>query len=529
MISVLLPKANDTNPAVAATILKAIGELATVGGEDMLPYKDKLMPIIIAALKDHASNVKREAALHTLGQLASNSGYVIDPYLEYPELLDLLQYIIRTEPQRGPLRQETIKLMGILGALDPYRHQVQNPQDDYTWRRVHGLRRHAGEAGSPLTLVQSPVLEVKHQGISVKPLNRTPKNHREKSQLYRQKANQYDEQQVEERAPDAKRRVETNRMTDISLMMTGLTPSNKEYYPTVVINALLNILKDSSLAPHHAAVIEAIMNIFRTLGLECVQFLDRIIPAFLEVIRDCPQSRLESYFNQLATLVSIVRQHIRNYLPQIIDTLHNYWDTSPSLQATILSLVEAISRSLEGEFKIYLAGLLPAMLGVLEKDATTKRIPSEKVLHAFLVFGSSSEEYMHLIIPVVVRTFEKQGQPTFLRKSAIETIGKISRQVNLNDYAAKIIHPLTRILASGESSLRVAALDTLCALIQQLGRDYLHFMGTVNKVLQANQIQHQNYELLISKLQKGEALPQDLSSETRFIDQLDEPSFADLG
>ncbi|KAI2617989.1 FAT-domain-containing protein [Hypomontagnella submonticulosa] len=458
MISVLLPKAGDSNHAVAATILKAIGELATVGGEDMLPYKDKLMPIIIAALKDHASNVKREAALHTLGQLASNSGYVIDPYLEYPELLDLLQHIIRAEPQRGPLRQETIKLMGILGALDPYRHQ-----------------------------------------------------------------------QVEERAPDAKRRVETNRMTDISLMMTGLTPSNKEYYPTVVINALLNILKDSSLAPHHAAVIEAIMNIFRTLGLECVSFLDRIIPAFLEVIRDCPQSRLESYFNQLATLVSIVRQHIRNYLPQIIDTLHNYWDTSPSLQATILSLVEAISRSLEGEFKIYLAGLLPAMLGVLEKDATTKRIPSEKVLHAFLVFGSSSEEYMHLIIPVVVRTFEKQGQPTFLRKSAIDTVGKISRQVNLNDYAAKIIHPLTRILASGESSLRVAALDTLCALIQQLGRDYLHFMGTVTKVLQANQIQHQNYELLVSKLQKGEALPQDLSSETRFIDQLDEPSFADLG
>lgn len=458
MISVLLPKADDANHAVAATILKAIGELATVGGEDMLPYKDKLMPIIIKALKDHSSNAKREAALHTLGQLASNSGYVIDPYLEYPELLDLLQHIIRAEPQRGPLRQETIKLMGILGALDPYRHQ-----------------------------------------------------------------------QVEERAPDAKRRVETNRMTDISLMMTGLTPSNKEYYPTVVINALLNILKDSSLASHHAAVIEAIMNIFRTLGLECVSFLDRIIPAFLEVIRDCPPSRLESYFNQLATLVSIVRQHIRNYLPQIIETLHNYWDMSPSLQATILSLVEAISRSLEGEFKIYLAGLLPAMLGVLEKDATTKRIPSEKVLHAFLVFGSSSEEYMHLIIPVVVRTFEKQGQPTFLRKSAIETVGKISRQVNLNDYAAKIIHPLTRILASGESSLRVAALDTLCALIQQLGRDYLHFMGTVTKVLQANQIQHQNYELLVSKLQKGEALPQDLSSETRFIDQLDEPSFADLG
>ncbi|KAH8170261.1 FAT domain-containing protein [Sarocladium implicatum] len=457
MISVLLPKARDSTASVAATILKAIGELATVGGEDMLPYKDRLMPIIIDALQDQSSTSKREAALHALGQLASNSGYVIAPYLEYPQLLEILQGIIRTEGQRGPLRQETIKLLGILGALDPYKYQ-----------------------------------------------------------------------QVEEQTPDLQRRAESSQMTDISLMMTGLTPSNKEYFPTVVINALLQILRDQSLVQHHASVIEAIMNIFRTLGLECVSFLDRIVPAFLQVIRSSSSTRLESYFNQLATLVSIVRQHIRNYLPEIVDTLREYWNTSPSLQTTILSLVEAISKSLEGEFKIYLAGLLPLMLGVLEKDLTPKRTPSEKVLHAFLVFGASAEEYMHLIIPVIVRTFEKQGQPPFLRKQAIDTIGRISRQVNLNDYASKIIHPLTRILDSGDATLRLAALDTLCALIQQLGKDYIHFMGTVNKVLSSHQITHQNYELLVTKLQKGEVLPQDLSSGHRFADDLDEAPFADL-
>ena len=90
----------------------------------MLPYKDKLMPLIISALQDQSSNPKREAALHALGQLASNSGYVIQPYLDYPELLELLQGIIRSEGHGAPLRQETIKLMGILGALDPYKHQV---------------------------------------------------------------------------------------------------------------------------------------------------------------------------------------------------------------------------------------------------------------------------------------------------------------------------------------------------------------------------------------------------------------------
>ncbi|KAF4953049.1 hypothetical protein FGADI_6319 [Fusarium gaditjirri] len=473
MISVLLPKAKDSNPSVAATILKAIGELATVGGEDMMPYKDRLMPIILDALQDQSSNAKRGAALHALGQLASNSGYVILPYIEYPQLLEILQSIIRTEGQQVPLRQETIKLMGILGALDPYKHQVNLAK----WRKLMQLL--------------------------------TP-------------------DQAEERTPDS-RRGEANQLTDISLMMTGLTPSSKEYFPTVVINALLQILKDSSLVQHHAAVIEAIMNIFRTLGLECVSFLDRIIPAFLQVIRSATSTRLESYFNQLATLVSIVRQHIRNYLPSIVEILQEYWHTSPSLQTTILSLVEAISRSLEGEFKIYLAGLLPLMLGVLDKDSSAKRTPSERVMHAFLVFGASAEEYMHLIIPVIVRTFEKQGQPTFIRKQAIDTIGKISRQVNLNDYAAKIIHPLTRVLDMGEPVLRTAALDTLCALIQQLGKDYLHFMGTVNKTINQHQIQHSNYELLVSKLQKGEVLPQDLSSGAGFADGADETPFADQG
>jgi len=457
MIAVLLPKARDSSPAVASTILKAIGDLATVGGEDMIPYIDQLMPIIIEALQDQSSSAKREAALRTLGQLASNSGYVITPYLDYPQLLEILQSIIRGEPQRGPLRQETIKLMGILGALDPYKHQ-----------------------------------------------------------------------QVEEKSPEMQLRLESNQMTDISLMMTGLTPSSKEYFPTVVINALLQILKDQSLAQHHAVVIEAIMNIFRTLGLDCVSFLDKIIPAFLSVIRSSPSNRLESYFSQLGLLVTIVRQHIRNFLPDIVTVLQEYWNVSPTLQINILQLVEAISRSLEGEFKIYLAGLLPLMLGVLEKDGSTKRGPAERVLRTFLVFGSSSEEYMHLIIPVIVGVFEKPSQPAFFRKSAIETIGKISRQVNLNDFASRIIHPLARVLAGSDSSLRLAALDTLCALIFQLGKDYLHFVGTINKVLVLHNIQHQNYELLVSKLQKGEVLPQDLNAETTYQNQIDEAQFADI-
>jgi serine/threonine-protein kinase mTOR len=312
-------------------------------------------------------------------------------------------------------------------------------------------------------------------------------------------------------------------------MMTGLTPSNKEYYATVVINALLSILKDHSLIHLHESVIATIMSIFRTLGMECVPFLDRIVPAFLQVIKSSASSRLDAYFNQLAALVGIVRQHIRNYLPEIIEIMNEHWHISVALQSTIMSLIEAIARSLEGEFKKFLASLLPMMLGVLERDNTPRRLPSERVLHALLVFGSSSEEYMHIILPYVIRVFEKPSQPVSLRKSAIETIGKISWMVNLNDYASKIVHPLTRILStSTDDSLRNAALDALCALIQQLGKEYLHFATTVNKVLRDNNIRHHNYEVLVGKLQKGDPLPQDLSSENRFVDLLEEAPQAEL-
>ena len=109
---------------MASSVLAALGELARVGGEDLTDYLDKLMPLIIDALQDQSSTTKRDAALKTLGQLASNTGFVIEPYQKYPQLLNILINILKTESSIS-IRRETVKLIGILGALDPYRHKVR--------------------------------------------------------------------------------------------------------------------------------------------------------------------------------------------------------------------------------------------------------------------------------------------------------------------------------------------------------------------------------------------------------------------
>lgn len=450
MVTVMLPKANDPDESVAATALRTIGDLAAVGGEDMIIYFPSLMAIIIKSLSDISHNIKRSAAVRTLGQLATSAGYVVDPYIDYPDLLNILVNIVKTDPP-GTLRRDTIRLIGILGALDPYKHQL-----------------------------------------------------------------------VQEQSPEHNQVAENHAVTDVSLIMNGLTPSSEDFYPTIVIYTLTTLIRDASLSQFHQSAIDAIMNIYNTMGMKCVGFLGQVIPAFIGVIREAPRARVEGYFSQMSSLVRTVRQHIRPFLNDILDIAQTTWHLNSQSHGIILSLIESISRSLEGEFKVYLARVLPLMLAVLEEDHSPKRGPTERVLHAFLIFGSSAEEYMHLIIPVIVRMFDKSMQPVSVCKSAIETIGKISRKVNISEFAVKIIHPLLRVFASNDMALRQTALDTLCALVFQLGLDYLHFIPTVNKVLAAHRISHGNYTLIVSKLQKGEPLPQDLSPDEYYRDVDDE-------
>lgn len=120
LLNVLLPKFQDTSSTVASTALRTIGELSVVGGEDMKIYLKDLFPLIIKTFQDQSNSFKREAALKALGQLAASSGYVIDPLLDYPELLGILVNILKTENSQN-IRRQTVTLIGILGAIDPYR------------------------------------------------------------------------------------------------------------------------------------------------------------------------------------------------------------------------------------------------------------------------------------------------------------------------------------------------------------------------------------------------------------------------
>jgi FKBP12-rapamycin complex-associated protein len=245
----------------------------------------------------------------------------------------------------------------------------------------------------------------------------------------------------------------------------------------------MRILKDSSLSVHHTAVVQAVMYIFKTLGIKCVPFLPQIVPPFVKMIRTCPAGMLEFHFQQLASLIMIVKQHIRQYLPEIFTLIQDFWNNSNNTQITILSLIEAIAVALDLDFKIYLPALLPQILLILESDVSDKRTGILRALNVILIIGSNLEEYLHLAVPPTVRIIERQDLPVQVRKTAIQTIAQISKKVNFSDQASRIIHPLIRVLSSGPAELKMVALDCICCFIYQFGTDFVVFIPVIHKVL----------------------------------------------
>ncbi|KAJ3212943.1 phosphatidylinositol kinase- protein kinase tor1 [Entophlyctis luteolus] len=120
ILKILLPKTKDSNPNISAKIITAVCELSRFGNEDFLPVLNELLDILVEAIRDPTSAVRREAALKTLGQLSTNVGIAVTPYQKYPELLGQLIEKFKTE-QNATLRRETVTVVGLLGALDPFR------------------------------------------------------------------------------------------------------------------------------------------------------------------------------------------------------------------------------------------------------------------------------------------------------------------------------------------------------------------------------------------------------------------------
>ncbi|KAF5285925.1 hypothetical protein FQA39_LY04386 [Lamprigera yunnana] len=452
ILKVLVPKLKEQepNPGVVLSVLHCIGNLAeaTGGGLELQSWMPELLTILIEMLGDASAPEKRGVALITLGQLVGATGHVIKPYNQYPMLLDVLINFLKTE-QHALIRRETIRVLGLLGALDPYRHKIIRGQVDYQ--------------------PEAPVL------IAI-----------------------------------ADKEEESNADLSTNEMLVNMSSSTlEEYYPAIAIATLMRIIRDPTLSQHHTMVVQAVTFIFKSLGIKCVPYISQVLPSFLIVVRTADVNFREFLFQQLAHLIAIVKQHIRNYLDDIILLIKHFWTPNSPIQNTLILLIEHIAVALGAEFKFYLPRVIPNILRVLNHDTSKDRNVTIKLLEALKKFGNNLDDYMHLILPPIVKLFDAQDCQIAISKQALETIDHLADILDFSDFISRIIHPLVRTLDNCPE-LRMTAMETLCSLILQLGRKFNIFVPLVNKIMQKHKIQHTRYETLVSKISIETTLAEDI-------------------
>ncbi|KAJ3128378.1 phosphatidylinositol kinase- protein kinase tor1 [Nowakowskiella sp. JEL0407] len=423
IVSSTLPLSKSINSSLAAKAISVFGQLAHTSREAFLPYVDTILPILVEALQDQSSQSKREAAVRTLGQIVEGTGKVVDPYYKFPELLGILLRMVKTEGNER-IRGETVKTLGILGALDPY--------------------------------IYTGILE---------------------------------------------KTIETTRKEDTSLNFAS-GPLTNEYYSSVVIDALIKILEDMSLANHHAGAVQALIYIFKTMGLKCVPYLQKIIPALLTMIKSSPITIQHFHFPQLAILISIVKVHIRPHLDSILTLLVQTFSEAtsiPSLQVSLLSVTMSITSSLAPEdVRSLLPKIFGSIINVLETDTSETKAPTLKVMQCLSTMSASLEEHIRLVMPLILRVIENLETPASVRVDATKTIISLIKYVKVADVSSRVLIPLSRCL--GDKDAREVVVECICAIAAKMGSEYLVFSPVVEKAIQKHRIRSDVYNKVVEDL-----------------------------
>lgn len=160
------------------------------------------------------------------------------------------------------------------------------------------------------------------------------------------------------------------------------------------------------------------------------------------------------------------------------------------------------------EFNTYLSQLMPQILRVLSHDTSKERVVTIKLLDTLQKFGDNLDNYLHLIIPPIVKLFEPIDVPQNVCIAALSTINVLAEFLDFTDFSSRIIHPLVRVI-DNHPDLRTCAMSTLCSLVVQLGKNYLVFVPMVAKILHRNKVQHSEYNKLLTRLQSNSTLALD--------------------
>eukprot|EP01012_Entosiphon_sulcatum_P054443 TRINITY_DN7521_c0_g1_i1.p1 TRINITY_DN7521_c0_g1~~TRINITY_DN7521_c0_g1_i1.p1 ORF type:complete len:2724 (+),score=384.89 TRINITY_DN7521_c0_g1_i1:801-8174(+) len=482
ILEVLVARLRENSPpAVTATLLFTLGELSGVCGKQLRDTA-KLLELVVDILMDQSSWVKRIHALRAIGSIVVSTGNVITPYIEYPQLLPFqLKALQADQKVEWESRREVMKLLGIVGAIDPYQH-----------KRV----------------------QVDLQGSE-----RTAEN------------------------PKSSAAAGLGHLVKVDTIPMRPSANMDDYYPTVVINLLLSLLNDDTVAEYHQLAISGFVPIFKSLGINrSLQYLPHVVPKLLHLCKTLAPLR-EFLIGQLTALTTYVKGHIVSYLPEILRLVREFFLTPDELVLLqVITLVEELKIAFNEDFAQYLPWLVPTLVHVAARDDSDSRKLAMKCFHCFEVLGEALRDYLDFIIPCLADAIADCQMDTSAifqyRAVSCCTLTFLSTLLDLRHHVSRIIPPLLRavtetnaaLLESSASSptsattpsstsspitfgaasasvtaiatLHVEACNLLCAMVINMGTDFLRHVPQLRMVFGVHRVVVPAFDQLVTTLQQ---------------------------
>ncbi|KAL3082736.1 hypothetical protein niasHS_010538 [Heterodera schachtii] len=378
----------NSSVEVTVDVLNALSELSLIGGQEIVRNVGKLFPPLIAFIQDSTSLDRREAALRAMAGVCQSTGYVVEPYKDYPELLDALLKLFKTELSSS-MRRLTMKVLGVIGAFDPYTHKVY-------LGKVHS---HSKSRSLALTLPNSGET-AEHYG------------------------------------------------TDIIQWINYERCTLAEYYPALAISNLVQMMREPQLLSSlHKEIVNALLQIFATLGPRTVQYVHHLLPTLIGTMENCKPELRGFFLRQFSKFVSVARLQLQPFMKQIFALISKAWKWNDdlSLRGSVIAIIEELGTAFGDKFSPYVTDLCPYLINVVQNDAKERKLTAQ-ALSCARTISACLGSHLHLILPPILSVLDDRKTEEKVRTSALDTLLELARRHSIEDYALPVMQTWLRCI-----------------------------------------------------------------------------------
>lgn len=339
LLRALSPRLLDNNPNTATAVLVTLGRLVQVNSTAFNSHALSLVDSVSRVLGDQSSSKRRLAALGFLCTLLRNVDRSQIPSDRIAALLLETAELLKIELVR-PVRNEAIKLIGVIGALDPYKLRTREME-----QRLSGN---------------------------------------------------------DEMAPDFVDSLSPDSVGSSALGTFPTSTLSEEFYPGVTVAALLKLLRDGSLGRLHGVAVQALLAVFQSVGVKSAIYLPQVMPVLLKTIPpgdkiNVPslQEKVTYTLQALAAMVGAVGLHIRPFAEDLMQTVRDLWNRS-ELRMALIAMIRALADAMMGETLAEMLTFVPMVVSVLSPRSDSGLLTAS--LTALTSMAGYAHDHVHSII-----------------------------------------------------------------------------------------------------------------------------------